>query len=446
MVERLLVIGGDAGGMAAASQARRRRDDLEIIALEKGHWTSYSACGIPYLVAGDVGSFDDLVARTPEQFRSRQRIDVRMRHEAMALDLDARTVEVRDIEQNRTMRLDFDHLMIGTGARPIRPDLPGIDADWVKGVQTLDDGCALLEQARASRCRNVVVVGGGYIGLEMAEAFHRWGAQVTLVESMNTVMGRTLDAELGEKVGRAVAGLGVDVRLGHRVLGFTDGAVETDAGPIPADLAVLGLGVNPNSQLAAEAGIALGVRDAIQVDRRQRTSADGVWSAGDCADTWHLVSNRRVHIALGTVANKTARVAGINIGGGYAAFGGVVGTAITRVCGTEVARTGLTEREATDAGFEYVSATIESTARAGYFPGAEAMTVKVLAERGTGRLLGGQIVGGDGSAKRIDTLATALHARMGVEEMIDLDLAYAPPFSPVWDPVQVAARRAAAEL
>lgn len=432
--------------MAAASQARRRRDDLEIIALEKGHWTSYSACGIPYLVAGDVDSFDDLVARTPEEFRSRQHIDVRLRHEAKAIDLDRHEVEVRDLENDRTIQIGFDQLMIGTGARPIRPELPGIDADWVRGVQTLDDGCALLERAKASRCRNVVVVGGGYIGLEMAEAFHRWGAEVVLVESMDTVMGRTLDAELAAKVGQAVAGLGIDVRLGQRVLGFTDGAVETDAGPIPADLAVLGLGVSPNSRLAADAGITIGVRDAIQVDRRQRTSADGVWSAGDCADTWHLVANRRTHIALGTVANKTARVAGINIGGGSAAFGGVVGTAITRVCGTEVARTGLTEKEATDTGFDFITATIESTARAGYFPGAEAMTVKVLAERGTGRLLGGQIVGGAGSAKRIDTFATALHARMGVEEMIDLDLAYAPPFSPVWDPVQVAARKAAAQL
>ncbi|MEJ7583275.1 MAG: FAD-dependent oxidoreductase [Acidimicrobiales bacterium] len=446
MVERLVVIGGDAGGMAAASQARRRREDLEIVALEKGHWTSYSACGIPYLVAGDVGSFDELVARTPDEFRSRQHIDVRMRHEAMSLDLDAGKVEVRDLEHDRTIQIGFDHLMIGTGARPVRPDLPGIDADWVRGVQTLDDGCGLLEQARTSRCRNVVVVGGGYIGLEMAEAFHRWGAQVVLVEGNETVMGRTLDGDLAEQVGRAITSIGVELRLGQQVLGFTTGAVETDDGPIPADLAVLGLGVAPNSELAAEAGITTGVRNAIQVDRRQRTSAEGVWSAGDCADTWHLVSNRRVHIALGTVANKSARVAGINIGGGYASFPGVVGTAITRVCGTEVARTGLTEREATAAGFEFVTAKIESTARAGYFPGAESMTVKVLAEQGTGRLLGGQIVGGKGSAKRIDTLATALHAGMGVAEMIDLDLAYAPPFSPVWDPVQVAARQAASKL
>ncbi len=441
-----MVIGGDAGGMAAATQARRRRPDLDIVALERGRWTSYSACGIPYLVAGDVGSFDDLVARTPDQFRQDHRIDVRMGHEATAIDLGAGRVEVRDLARGRTITMGYDHLMIGTGAHPIRPALPGIDADWIRGVQTLDDGCALLAQAKESRCRDVVVVGAGYIGLEMAEAFHRWGANVVLVEGNDVVMGRTLDPDLADQVGDAVRALGVKVRLGELVQGFEEGAVITDAGRIPADLVVLGLGVAPNSALAGEAGLTLGTRGAIEVDHRQRTSAEGVWAAGDCADTYHLVSRRRIHVALGTVANRTARVAGINIGGGYARFPGVVGTAITKVCGTEIARTGLSEQEATTAGFEYVAARIESSARAGYFPGAEPMTVKVLAERGTGRLLGGQIVGGTGAAKRIDTLATALHAEMTMDEIVDLDLSYAPPFSPVWDPVQVAARRATALL
>ncbi len=446
MVERLVVIGGDAAGMAAASEVRRRRPDMEVIALEKGHWTSYSACGIPYLVAGDVGGFDDLVARTPDEFRMKQHIDVRMRHEAMAIDLDRRRVEVRDLERERTISIGFDQLMVGTGARPIRPQLPGIDADWVRGVQTLDDGCALLAQAKASACRRVVVVGAGYIGLEMAEAFHRWGASVTLVEADPTAMSRTLDREMGDRVADAVRGLGVDVRLEHKVEGFADGAVVTNAGSVPADLVVLGLGVAPNTGLAEAAGLLTGIRGAIEVDRRQRTSAEGVWAAGDCADTWHRVSQRRVHVALGTVANKTARVAGINIGGGYARFGGVVGTAITRVCGTEVARTGLTEHEAVLAGFDHVAARIDTTTRAGYFPGAEPMTVKLVAERGGGRVLGAQIVGGTGAAKRIDTVATALHAGLDVTELVELDLAYAPPFSSVWDPVQVAARRAAAML
>ena len=440
-----MVIGGDAAGMTAASQARRRRPDMEIVALERGSWTSYSACGIPYHVAGLVDELDDLVARTPQQFRDRQRIDVRMRHEATAIDTAAGTVEVRDLERGRTFELGYDQLLIGTGARPLRPDLPGIDLPHVRGVQTLDDAASLLEQARASRCSNVVVVGGGYIGLEMAEAFLTWGAEVTVLDVAPQVM-RTLDADMAVHVADAMRRHGIDVRLGVGVTGFEPGAVLTDDGPVAADLVILGLGVTPNSALAADAGIALGSRGAIQVDQRQRTSADGVWAAGDCADTYHRVSNRRIHVALGTVANKSGRVAGINIAGGYATFPGVVGTAITRLCETEIARTGLTEHESTEAGFEHLVALIEAPTIAGYMPGATPMQVKVLAERGTGRLLGAQIVGGPGAAKRIDIAATAITAGMTAFDLIDLDLAYAPPFSMVWDPVAIAARQVASKV
>ena len=211
---------------------------------------------------------------------------------------------------------------------------------------------------------------------------------------------------------------------------------------MPADVVVLGLGVEPNSGLAADAGVRTGVHGAIAVDRRQRTSADGVWAAGDCCESHHLITGTQVYVALGTVANKQARVAGINIGGGYATFPGVVGTAITRLCALEIGRTGLTEAEATAAGFGYVVAKVESTTRAGYFPGSGPITVKLLAERGTGRVLGAQVFGSEGTAKRIDVLATAITARMTVEDVVDLDISYAPPFSPLWDPVQVAARQA----
>ncbi len=440
MSQRLVVIGGDAAGMAAASQARRLDPRLDIVALERGTRTSYSACGIPYLVAGDVESADDLVARTPDEFRRDHRIDVRMRHEAMAVDVDAGTVEVRSLEHERTFTLGFDRLVIATGARPIRPDLPGIDGADVRGVQTLDDGAHLLGRARELGCKDVVVVGAGYIGLEMAEAFHRWGARVVLVEAAERPMSRTLDPDMGDRLVQQVRAIGIDTRLGVEVKGFEPGAVHTSDGELRADLVVLGLGVAPNSGLAADAGLALGTRGAISVDRRQQASAPGVYAAGDCAETYHRVSQRRVHVALGTVANKTGRVAGVNIGGGYATFPGVVGTAITKVCGTEVARTGLSTVEAERAGFEPVSVVVEATTRAGYFPGAEPVAAKVIAERATGRLLGFQIVGGQGAAKRIDTAATAITAEMTAMDVVELDLAYAPPFSPVWDPVQVAAR------
>jgi NADPH-dependent 2,4-dienoyl-CoA reductase/sulfur reductase-like enzyme len=444
MADRLVVIGGDAGGMGAATQARRRRPDLEIVALEKGRWTSYSACGIPYVVGGDV-AFDDLVVRSPEEHRRRSNIDVRMQHEVMAIDLDRREVEVRDLTaggDGHTYRLGFDLLQIGLGALPIRPNLPGMDDAHVHGVQTLEDAADLLEDAEQGALRHVVVVGAGYIGLEIAEAFVMRGCpSVTVVERLPEVMS-TLDPDMGALVSDAMRSEGIDVRCGTSVAGVEGGVVRTDAGDIEADLVVLGLGVVPNTRLANEAGIAVGVKDAIKVDVRQQTSVDGVWAAGDCCESFHLVSRRPAHVALGTVANKQARVAGINIGGGYATFPGVVGTAVTKLCATEVARTGLSEREAKEAGFDYVVARIESTTRAGYFPGAAKITVKLLAEKRSGRVLGGQIVGKEGAAKRIDVLATAITAGLSVEEMTALDLSYAPPFSPVWDPVLVAARKA----
>jgi NADPH-dependent 2,4-dienoyl-CoA reductase/sulfur reductase-like enzyme len=428
--------------MAALSQVRKLRDDLEIVAFERGRYTSYSACGIPYLVGGEVESIESLIARTPQVFRDRLRVDVRTRHEVTAIDLDDRAVEVRALDQDRTLRMGFDQLLIATGGNPVRPDLPGIDNPHVHGVQTLGDAERLLAEVTGGDVREVVVVGGGYIGLEMAEAFVRRGAHVTLLEASAQIMA-TLDPDMAELVLAALRRFGVDVRLQEGAKSFEDGQVQTEAGVVPADLVVLGLGVQPNSALARDAGLTLGVRDSIRVDRRQQTSASGVWSAGDCCESIHLVSGRPIHVALGTVANKQSRVAGINIGGGYATFGGVVGTAITKICNVEVARTGLSEREATEAGFLFQSTVIEASTRARYLADAPLATVKLLAEQGTGRLLGGQIVGEEGAGKRIDVLATALTAGMTVRAMIDLDLGYAPPFSPVWDPVLVAARVAA---
>lgn len=438
MAERVVVIGGDAAGMSAASQARRARDDLEIVVLEKGNWTSYAACGIPYVVSGAIDTVDELVMRTPQEFRNRFRIDVRMQHEAMGIDLDRRRVEVRDHEHRRTLELGFDELVVATGAKPVRPPIPGIELDMVHGVQTLDDATRLLEVARERQVRKVVVVGGGYIGLEMAEAFLNWGAEVTIVDVAPQLMG-TLDPDMAARIVPELERRGVTVRLGLGVTGFEPGQVLTAEGAIPADLVLLGLGVAPNSGIAADAGIEVGARDSIRVDRRQRTTTDGVWAAGDCAESFHRISRQPVHIALGTVANKQGRVCGINLGGGYATFDGVVGTAITRVCDLEISRSGLNEAEAAAAGFDFVAVTAETETKAIYFPGARPMAIKMVAERRTGRVLGAQIVGGEGSAKRIDTVATALTAGMTVTDLITLDLSYAPPFGGAWDPVQRAA-------
>jgi NADPH-dependent 2,4-dienoyl-CoA reductase/sulfur reductase-like enzyme len=436
-----VVIGADAAGMTAATQARRRRgpDDLEIVAFEKGQHVSYSACGIPYVVAGDVDGLERLVVRTPEEFQSKNQIDVRTGQEVTEIDLERRAVHV-----NGTWE-PFDQLMVGTGAVPIRPDLPGAQSVGIYGVQTLDDGAALLAELERKPQR-AVVVGGGYIGLEMAEAMVKRGIEVALVERGPQPMA-TLDPDMGALVADAMRGLGVDVRTNEAVVGFEadDGrvrAVATEHGTLPVDLVVLGIGVRPNVALAERAGIPLGPSGGIAVDRRQRTEVPGVWAGGDCCESFHRVSRRPVVIALGTHANKHGRVAGINIGGGYAAFGGVVGTAVSKVCDYEVARTGLGEREAERAGFEAVTATVESTTRAGYFPGTKQLTVKVLAERRSGRLLGAQIVGREGAAKRIDVFATALWNNMTVDDALGMDLSYAPPFAPLWDPVLIAARKA----
>jgi NADPH-dependent 2,4-dienoyl-CoA reductase/sulfur reductase-like enzyme len=426
--------------MSAATNARRNDPSLEIIAFEKGPWTSYSACGIPYLVSGAVeGGVETLVAKRPEQLREEFGIDVRLRHEVTALDLDAGRVETRDHATGTTSWTGFDRLHLASGSRPLRPAIPGIELPFVHGVQTLDDADHLLEHARDEGCGSVVVVGGGYIGIEMAEAFVARGTKVVLVEGGPNVM-RTLDPDVACLVEASIRRFGVDLRTGVEVQGFEPGVVHTAEGPLRADLVVLGLGVVPNGELAAEAGIHVGVKGAVRVNPRQRTSHEAVWAAGDCSESFHLVSRRPVHIALGTAANRQGRVAGINIGGGYATFPGVVGTAVTKICSTEVARTGLNAAECAEAGLGAVATTIDATTRAGYFPGAKPISVKMLAEPRTGRVLGAQIVGEEGAAKRIDVVAVALHAGMTVQDLVDADLGYAPPFSPVWDPVAVAAR------
>jgi NADPH-dependent 2,4-dienoyl-CoA reductase/sulfur reductase-like enzyme len=448
MAERLIVVGGDAAGMSAASQARRLRgpEDLQIIAFEQGRHVSYSACGIPYLVGGEVTDPDRLIARTAATFRDRLAIDVRLRHRVEALDLENRAVQVRDLETGDRRREIYDQLMLATGAVPLRPKLPGVDAPGVHGVQTLDDGLAVLAALDDSSVRRAVVVGGGYIGLEMAEAFLRRGLEVSVIDAAPAVMP-SLDPDMGGLVAEGMRDLGIAVHCGERLTGIElrsghAAAVVTDRGSYPADVVLLGLGAGPNVALAREAGVPLGPSGAVAVDRRMRTGVPGLWAAGDCVEKFHRVSRAPVAIALGTYANKEGRVAGINLGGRYATFPGVLGTAVSKICSLEVGRTGLKEAEAVAAGFETLSVVVESTTRASYYPGAQMIKTKLVVERRSGRLLGAQVVGREGAAKRIDVLAAALWAEMSVDEILNLDVSYAPPFSPLWDPVLIAARKA----
>ncbi len=344
----------------------------------------------------------------------------------------------------------FDQLLIATGANPIYPQVPGIDAAGIHTFSTLQSGIEVRRSVDERKPHTAVIVGGGYIGLEMAEALLLRGLDVSLIEMAPQVMN-TLDREMGSIVAESLRHAGVHLYLEEPLEGFevSDGrvqAVVTNRRALPADLVILAIGVRPNVALASEAGVPLGETGAIKVNERMQTPVAGVWAAGDCCESFHLVSRRPFWVALGTVANKQGRVAGINVGGGYATFPGVVGTAITKFRDLEIARTGLQEKEIQQLGWEYESVRIESRTRAHYYPDAGPITVKLLAEKGSGRLLGGQIVGKNGAAKRIDVLAVALHAGLTVDELINVDLSYAPPYSPVWDAVQIAARQVAKKV
>jgi NADPH-dependent 2,4-dienoyl-CoA reductase/sulfur reductase-like enzyme len=448
VTNRLVVVGGDAAGMSAASQARRRRgpDELEIIAFERGDYTSYSACGIPYLIGGVVAEAERLIVRTPQVFRERQSIDVRMRQEVVEIDLDRRSIKARSTDDGAESWEGFDQLLIATGGIPRRPPLENSDAGGIFGVQTLNDGLAVGAFLEQRVPKTAVIVGAGYIGLEMAEALISKGLEVTLIDQRPQPMS-TFDPDMGEVIRQALAGMAIQVHTEESAVAFEekDGdvtAVVTSERTLATDIVVLGLGTAPNVEIGEAAGVGIGASGAIGVDPHMRTNVGGIWAAGDCAEKFHRISCKGVSIALGTHANKEGRVAGINLGGGEATFPGVLGTATSKVCGLELARTGLNESEAADAGFEFRSATIDSTTRAGYYPGAADIKTKLVFERGSGRLLGGQIIGQEGAAKRIDVIATALWNEMSVEEMVNLDLSYAPPFSPVWDPVLIAARKA----
>jgi NADPH-dependent 2,4-dienoyl-CoA reductase/sulfur reductase-like enzyme len=390
------------------------------------------------------------VVRSPEAFREKQAIDARVSQRVSEINPGKRQVHAEDLKTGKSWWEPFDQLLIATGATSIRPQIPGIDAKGIYELNTLQSGIEVRRAVDEKNPKRIVIIGGGYIGLEVAENFALRNLDVAVVEKTPQVMN-TLDPDMAALLIKPLEEAGIKLYLNEplRELEIRGGEVRgvvTDQRSLPADLVLLGLGVRPNSSLAGSAGVPLGKTGGIKVNDRMQTGVEGIWAAGNCVESHHLVSRRPFYIALGTVANKQGRVAGINIAGGHAIFPGVLGTAMVKVCSLEVARTGLQEREIQELGIPYVFAKIEAQTRARYYPGTGPMTVKIFAEKGTGRLLGGQIVGKEGAAKRIDTLATALHSRFTAEDLINLDLGYSPPFSAVWDPVQIAARQAASQV
>jgi NADPH-dependent 2,4-dienoyl-CoA reductase/sulfur reductase-like enzyme len=445
MANKLVIIGGDAAGMSAASKVRREQPDREIVVFEKSQYTSYSACGIPYFISGKVTSYEELVVRSPEEFRSKFHIDVRTQHLVLKIDTDKKRIKVHDKEKDKEFWEDYDQLLIATGGKAFCPDVKGYDAQNVFGITTLKSGINLESYLKEKQPKTAVIIGGGYIGLEMAESLLERGLKVTMINRAPQVMN-TLDPDMGMVISEAIRNLGVTLYLEEELKGFdlTDNtitAVVTDKRSINTDIVVLGIGSAPNTEFLEGSKIELGVKNAIKVNSQMLTNIPEVWAAGDCTETLNLISKKHMYIALGSIANKTGLVAGSCIAGEKNIFPGAVGTAVCKVCSYEVARTGLLEKELQELEIEYVTATIKSKTRAHYYPNSKNITVKLLAEKNSGRLLGGQIIGEEGAAKRIDVLATALTHNLTLQNIIDLDLSYAPPFSPVWDPVQTAARR-----
>jgi len=443
--DRLVVIGGDAAGMTAASQARRRSKDLQIVAMEKGRYVSYAACGIPYYVGGIVDGFERLLVRSPEEFRSKQSIDARVRHEVLQIRPQAGKVLVRDLDSHREYEEPYDQLLIATGASAVRPDLPGIDAQGIFGVSSVEQATELRDFLEHQKPKRAVIVGGGYIGLELAESFTRWGLDISIIGRAPRLL-RSIDPEMSDLVSEAMTKMGIDLYLAEEVTAFEEqagrvAAVVTEKRTLPADLVLLAMGFKPNTDLAREAGLALGIKDTIVTDDHMRTPLEHIWAAGDCVQANHLVDGRPYWTSLATISSKQGRVAGTNITGGDASFPGTLGTSITKAGPVEIARTGLQETDLADGDVAFTAAKIDSITQPGYMPDNEPMAVKLLAEKSTGRLLGGQIVGGAGAAMRINVIATALQAGLAVDQIHDLDLAYAPPFSTVWDPVVIAARK-----
>lgn len=441
MGETFVVVGGDAAGMSAASKAKRDDPELDVIVYEQGEWVSYAACGMPYYVKGTVDDLEDLVAVTPQEFVEERDIDLRTHHEVVELRLDQKEVVVESDEGQH--RQDYDHLLIGTGARAMRPPFDGMDFEGVFTLRSMDQADDIEEYVTATQPDSAAIVGGGYVGVEMAEALEARDVSVSMFEMLPHVL-----QPFGETAARVVEdhleAEGVDLHLETAVEGF-DGAesverVAYEGGSEPADLVIVGVGVEPNVELAAEAGVELGETGAIETDEYGRTSEPNVYAAGDCAEATNAVTGEPDHVPLALTANRAGRAIGQTIAGSPTEVGEIAGTAIVKAFDLGVARTGIVEEEqAREAGFDPVSATIEAPTRPHYYPGAESLTITLQADAETGRVLGASMVGRDG-VKRIDTVVTAVQAGLTVSELESLDLAYAPPFSPVWDPVLTAAK------
>jgi NADPH-dependent 2,4-dienoyl-CoA reductase/sulfur reductase-like enzyme/rhodanese-related sulfurtransferase len=442
MKKRFLVIGGVAAGPKAAAKARRCDPQMEIVVYQEEEEISYAGCGLPYYISGVVKERRELLSRTAGQF-AQEGIRIKKHRRIEEIDIGKHTISGRDLESGEIFTDRFDRLALATGAQRIRPKIEGIELKNIFYLRSIFDADTILERIRSEEIQNVVIAGGGYIGLEMAESLVELGKEVTIVELAPQIL-TLFDEDFAGILRQYLEKKEVKVLTseGIKALSGKDGKVtrvETASKKIKTDAVLMSLGIRPQVELAKKAGLKIGETGAIWVNERMETSAEGIYAAGDCAETTHLVTGKKVWIPLGSTANKQGRVVGINVCGGNATFPGVMGTAVFKTFDSNVAKTGLSMKEAEKEGFHPIQAIVRGFDRAHYYPGQKESTLKVITDKETGRILGGQAIGEGPSDKFIDILAMALHAKMTCEELASVDLAYAPPFSPVLSPVIVAA-------
>ena len=449
MMKKVVIIGGVAAGLKAAAKLRRCDAEAQITVVERGEIISYGACGLPYYVSGDVDNINHLMMtpagalRNTEFFKNVKNIDVRSKTLATAINRDAKTVTVKKLETGEIEDLAYDKLVIATGASPLKPPIPGIDLPNIRQLWHPNDAKAIREGLERGKFEKAVIIGAGLVGLEIAEALKMWEIDVTIIEMKDQLFPAFLDSEIAGTVAKYAREQGITVLTGEKVVRFEGedqvSAVVTDKQTIEADLVILSVGVKPNVELAVDAGLAIGSTGAIAVDDHLQTSDPDIYAGGDCVENVNLISGQKVFAPMGSTANKHGRVIGENLCGGNARFRGVLNTVVVKVLDLNVGKTGLTERDAKELGYEYVTAMVGGHDRPHYMPGAHIITIKLIAEAKTGKLLGAQAFGEGEIAKRIDIVATAITMGGTVSDLFDIDLAYAPPYSGPIDNVAVAA-------
>lgn len=439
---KIVIVGGVAGGATAAARLRRLDETAEIVVFERSGFVSYANCGLPYYIGGVIEDQEELTLQTPESFYERFRVQMKVHHEVTAIDRSAKTVTVRNLATGEVFQESYDKLLLAPGARPTQPALPGVGLDRLFTLRTVEDTLRIRRFVDTQHPKSVVLAGGGFIGLELAENLRERGLDVTIVQRPKQLM-TPFDADMAALIHREVRAHGVRLALGHTVEGFaeSEGGVQVllkDEQPLQADMVILAIGVTPDSRLAAEAGLELGLKGSILVNDRMQTSDPDIYAVGDAVQVNHFVTGQPALIALAGPANKQGRIAADNMAGGDSRYKGSQGSSVLKIFDLTAAATGLNEAAARRAGLDVEAVVLSPMNHAGYYPGGRVMTMKVLFERRTGKLLGAQIVGSDGVDKRIDVLATAIRAGMTAADLTELDLAYAPPYSSAKDPVNMA--------